>query len=78
MMNPNIIFQMKSAWDTFVNNHPKFPLFLKAAANKGITAGTIIEINITTSQGEILSTNVKVTESDMELFRNIQELSKGV
>ena len=36
MMNPAAIFKIKSAWEKFAGNHPKFPMFLQAAAGRGI------------------------------------------
>ena len=46
-MNPAMLFKIKSAWDKFVNNHPKFPMFLRAASATGIKEGYIIEVKIT-------------------------------
>jgi len=45
-MNPAMIFQMKKHWETFVANHPKFPLFLRAAKDNGISVGSIIDVHL--------------------------------
>ncbi len=71
-MNPAMIFKMKKHWDTFVQNHPKFPLFLQAAKSNGLSVGSIIDVTITTPDGKSISTNVKLTESDLELFESIK------
>lgn len=76
MINPAKLLKMKSAWDTFTRNHPKFPLFLKAMQQSAIEEGTIIEITVTTPEGKTLNTNVKLTGSDMELFRDLTDLAK--
>lgn len=76
MINPAKIMKMKKAWDTFVKNHPKFPMFLNAAQRKRITEGTIIEIIIKGTDGEEISTNIKVNASDVELFKEITALSR--
>ena len=34
--NPGMMFKIKGAWERFVQNHPKFPMFLRAAAATGI------------------------------------------
>ena len=68
------LLQIKSAWDKFVINHPKFPRFLQAVGSGVINTGTIIEINITTADGKNYSTNLKIREEDMELFREAKEL----
>lgn len=73
MMNPAKLLKLKNAWDAFSINHPKFPKFLTAVKNNAIKEGTIIEINITTAEGKSLSSNLKLTQSDIEL---INELSK--
>lgn len=73
-MNPTALFKVKSAWEKFAGNHPKFPMFLSAAAQSGIKSGDIIELKITKEDGNTLCTNVKLTESDMELFSLIKEI----
>ena len=42
--NPGMMFKIKGAWERFVQNHPKFPMFLRAAAAAGIKEGYIIEV----------------------------------
>lgn len=76
MINPAKLLKLRGAWDTFTRNHPKFPKFIEAIQRKGITEGTIIEINITTAEGETISSNLKLTESDIALFGELRELSK--
>ncbi len=73
-MDFNSIMQLKGAWDTFTANHPKFPMFLKAAMSKGIKEGTIIEVTITDPDGTPINTNIKVTESDLRLFETLKNM----
>lgn len=77
MINPAKLFKIKSAWDQFVRNHPKFPMFMDAVKNTGIEAGTIIDITITTPEGRNLSTNIKVTPSDKELLEELNDLLRN-
>ncbi|NLK28913.1 MAG: hypothetical protein GX306_11320 [Clostridiales bacterium] len=77
MFNPTKLFKIKNAWDTFARNHPKFAMFLNAIHQTGLEEGTIIEINVTTASGKTLSSNMKLTKSDMDLFRELSELSRG-
>lgn len=65
------VMKIKGAWDKFTRNHPKFPAFLNAAKAKGVYEGTVIGITITGPEGESLTTNVKVTEEDLELFNTL-------
>lgn len=75
-MNPLAILQLKNSWESFQKNHPKFPLFLRAVSQNAMAEGTIIEMNVTTAEGRTFSSNLKLTASDIELFRQLQELSQ--
>ena len=77
MMNPAKILKLKGAWDRFTQNHPKFPMFMNAIRSQGIEEGAVIEIIITSPEGKALSTNIKVSQSDKELFTELVELSKS-
>lgn len=78
MINPAKLFKMKGLWDRFVENHPKFPQFMKAVQSNGINEGSVIEITVTTPEGKNISTNVRITSSDKELFAELAELTKGM
>lgn len=75
MFNPAMIFQMKSMWDRFERNHPKFPRFLKVVGTECIEPGTIIEISVTRANGEHIASNIKLNEDDMELIRTMKEMA---
>lgn len=75
MVNPTILFKIKGAWEKFSSNHPKFPMFLSAVGQKGIQADDVIEIKIIAKDGSNMCTNVKLTESDMELFQSLKEMT---
>lgn len=77
MINPAKLFKMKGMWDQFIENHPRFPQFMKAVQSNGIKEGAVIEITVTTPEGKNISTNVRVTASDMELLNELAELTKG-
>ena len=78
MINPTKLFKMKGLWERFVENHPRFPQFMSAVQSNGITEGCVIEITVTTPEGKNISTNVKVTASDKEMFAELAELTKGM
>ncbi len=73
--NPAAIFQMMNLWNKFKQNHPKFPKFMTAVYQNGIKEGSIIEINVTTADGQSLNSNLKITASDMELIEQLKELA---
>lgn len=74
MMNPAKLFKVKGYWDKFANNHPKFVAFLNAAQRNVMEEGTIVDIKITTAEGKTLSSNVKLSQADVEMFREMAEL----
>lgn len=71
--NPLKLMKIKSAWEQFCNNHPKFSSFLQVIAKEGFKEGTIIEVTITTSDGRSLSSNMKITASDIELINSLKD-----
>lgn len=73
-MNPLALIQFKQAWDTFKQNHPKFPLFLKAVYQNGVAEDNIVEISVRTKEGKEYTTNLRLTQSDLELFEQMKEL----
>ncbi len=75
IQNPASILQLMNLWSRFQNNHPKFPKFLSAVARDGIKEGSIIEIKVTTADGESFDSNLKVNADDMEMIEQIKNLS---
>lgn len=73
-INPMMIMQLKTSWDRFAQNHPKFPKFWKAAYKNGLTEGTVIEFKIITPEGKEISSNLKLTKDDTELINQLREL----
>lgn len=75
MQNPAAILQMMNLWNRFQNNHPKFPKFVSAVMqNNAVREGSIIEIKVTTAEGESFDSNLKINADDMELIRQISEM----
>ncbi len=70
--NPANLLKIQEAWRKFAGNHPKFPLFVDALRQKGVSEDTVIEVSITRPDGTKLETNLKVTEEDMELFEMLR------
>ena len=69
-MNLGNLMQLKNSWATFTRNHPKFPKFLQAAST-AVKEDTLIEIKITTAEGKVIETNLKVKASDIDLVKNL-------
>lgn len=75
IQNPAAFFQLMSLWGRFQKNHPKFPKFLAAVVQNGIREGSIIEIKVTTAEGENYDSNLKITADDMDMIEQIRNMS---
>lgn len=60
--------------DKFRMEHPKFPLFLNAVYQNALQKDSIIEISVTSPEGKVFTTNIKLTDNDMELLQCLKEL----
>ncbi len=72
-MNLQSLLQLKSLWQRFTNQHPKFPAFLRAA-QPALKEGSILSFTITTPEGKTLESNLKVTSSDLELIESLKNM----
>lgn len=75
LQNPATLLQMMNLWSRFQKNHPKFPKFLTAVVHNGIREGSIIEIRVTTAEGENFDSNLKITADDMDMIEQIRNMS---
>ena len=73
--NPLQLLQLKKAWDQFTGRHPKFPAFVKAISKAAITEGTVLDITVTTADGRVISSNLKITAEDMALVEELKNLA---
>lgn len=75
-MNPMSVMKMMKAKDTFVSNHPKFAAFIQYVFSSKIEEGTIIEITVTKPGEAPVTTNMKVQQSDLDLFNELKSTVK--
>ena len=78
-MNFNQIAMMQkiqSGLNTFRQNHPKFPMFLKAVSQEALVEGSVIEITVTTPEGKEYCSNLKVKPSDLELVETFKNMGQ--
>ena len=73
MIKPKDVLKIKGAMETFAANHPKFPAFLQAASQGMLGEGTIVDLVVTAPDGRKIATNVKLTESDIELVKQFTD-----
>ena len=75
-MNPASIIKLMSAKNKFEENHPKFTAFLKMVFQRPIEEGTVIEVTLTRPGEEPITANLRVTQSDLELFEELKSITK--
>lgn len=73
MMNPAIMMKLMNAQKVFTNNHPKFISFCKMVFSSKIEEGTIIEVTVTKPGEAPITTNIKVQQSDLEVFEDLKQ-----
>ena len=73
-INPMKLLELKNLWSAFTKRHPKFPQFMTAVQQHGIQAGSIIEVQINTPDGKNFTTNLKVSEEDIQAIRSLQDM----
>ena len=77
MMNPASMMKIMNAKNKFTENHPKFVSFFTKIISMGVTEGTIIEITVTRPGEEPVTTNMKVRQSDLDLFRELKDIANA-
>ncbi len=76
MLNPSSVMKIMNAKNEFTANHPKFSAFINAVFKGGIEEGTIIEITVQKPGQETMTANIRVKQSDLELFQELKELAR--
>lgn len=74
-MNPTTMMKLMGMKSQFEKNHPKFVAFLQHVMSRPMEAGTILEISIQRPGEDKICTNIRVTESDLEMLEQIKNLS---
>ena len=74
-IHPLMLLKLQNAWNTFTNNHPGVPSFLKNVSQNAVEAGTTIEIKVMTPSGQSMMQHIKLTDSDLALLDELKQLS---
>lgn len=74
--NFEAMMKIRNAWSRFASNHPRFSAFLNEVGRSGAPEGTVIEIHMEYPDGRHLSSNMRVTASDIELIESLRSLAK--
>lgn len=76
-MNPFDIFKMQKAYSEFASAHPQFTQFLTYVCSHPIEVGDVIAVSIDKGEGKgKVSSNLRVSEKDLELIALLQSMGK--
>lgn len=77
MLNFSQLMGLKGKIDVLKANHPKFVGFVNAVNSRAIKEGTVMEIKVTTPEGEVIETAIKLQASDLEALNDIADMAKN-
>lgn len=75
-MNFDTLRRGRQAWNTFKENHPQFPAFLRDVGSRGIPEGTEILITLTYPDGQTMRAGLRAKPADRELIDLLREVSR--
>lgn len=73
-MNPTAMLKAMEAFKRFQSNHPKVVSYVKTVFGPGLPEGTVLEITCTKPGEEPITTNMKITQDDLELLQMLKEM----
>ena len=74
MINPASLMKMMSLKNKFSENHPKFAAFFQRVVSQGVVEGDVIEITVTKVDGTPITANMRVTQDDLALIKELKNL----
>ena len=74
MVNPASLMKMMQAKNKFQASHPKFVSFLSYIFGSGIPVDSVIEITVTKPGQDPVTSNIKITQEDLELLETLKDL----
>ena len=71
-MNPALLLQLQQRLGVFQQDHPKVLPFFRAVGENAVTEGTVFAIKVTTPEGNVIESNIKLTANDIETINMIK------
>ncbi len=68
------IMQLGGRLQTFNSQHPKFGAFLREAGPDAMREGSVLEMKVTSPEGQEYITNIRLTKEDIETIQMIRSL----
>lgn len=76
-MNPMALMKLMQMKNKFSADHPKFVAFLKMLFSRPIEEGTVLEVTIIRPGEAPVTANMKVNQSDLEMFEELKNLNSN-
>lgn len=73
-INPMLLVKLKTELNNFRKRHPGFTSFVRAVRRKGVPEDSVLDVKITTPDGETMTTNFRVSADDLAFIRMISDL----
>lgn len=73
-MNPADMMKVMGAFRNFQQAHPKAVSFFQVVFGSGIPEGTVMELTVTKPGENPMTTNIKVTQQDLDLFESLKNM----
>ncbi len=70
-INPIEMLQIGGRIQTFKEQHPRVPAFIKKVGKEAIKEGAIVEVKVTSVEGTDYVTNIRLTAEDIEMLKVI-------
>lgn len=68
-MDKMIMNEAKNRLDMFNKDHPKVMPFLEMLKNNAVKEGTVVEMRVTTPEGQEYVSNIRLTKTDVETIK---------
>lgn len=72
--NPGIAMKLMQFKGKFEQNHPKASSFIQQVIMTGMPEGTVIEMTVTKPGESPVTTNMKVTQDDVDMVEELKNV----
>ena len=74
-MNPMALMKLMQMKNKFSADHPKFVAFLSMLFSRKMEEGTILEVTVTRPGEAPVTANIRINQSDLEMFEELKTLN---
>ena len=72
-INPLALMKMKERMHIFQQEHSKVGPFFSMLREKAVSEGSVVELKVTTPEGEEYVTNIRLTANDVETIHILKK-----